>query len=192
MQFMPTKYLRWLEIGTFVSGIIILGLSSQYSLAWGVTLGMALIGSGLGLGGAMAMASGELTLWRGRYGITQDRGLTARLFGMVLALIGGALLAFAAARLLGWDKQLGAFLADRPGYAMLPVGVVMTALGAANLSGAWNRRGSVLGIFQSLKNWTGGSFLVLLELALVVMGLYEWIAPEAFDSWINSIFGPLL
>lgn len=188
---MQRKYLRRLEIGLFIGGIVLWGLSSEFEIIWMNTLGVALVGSALMLGGVMAMATGELALWRGRYGITRDQGLTARLFGMFLTLIGGALSAYVLASLLGLEQRIGAFLADRPGYAMLPLGVVLTALGAANLSGAWNRRGSFFGVFQSLKNWLGGGLLLCLGLSLVVVGLYEVLAPEAFDNLLESFLGPL-
>lgn len=188
---MQSQYVRWLEIGLFVSGIILWGFSIEFSLNWMAILGLALVGAGLVLSGFKAMSAGELGMWRGRYGVTQDRGLTARLFGLAFSLMGGALLAYVAARILGWDQRIGAFLADRPGYVMVPAGLLLIALGAANLIGAWNRRGSVMGIFQSLKNWFWGFISLVIGLAMLCTGMVEWIAPEAFDRWLESTLGSI-
>ena len=188
---MPIKYLRWSEIGLFAAGVILWGFSIETDRAWMTTLGITSIGLALMLGGILGMATGELSLWRGQYGVTRDRGLTARLFGLALSLIGGTLLAFAATRLLGWDDRLTAFLGDRPGFVMVPVGVLMLAIGAANLIGAWNRRGSFLGVFQSLKNWIGGLVFLVIGMGLLGLGLFEVAAPQAFDDLLNSFFEPI-
>jgi hypothetical protein len=188
---MPIKYLRWTEIGLFTAGVIVWGFSIESGNSWMTTLGITSIGLGLLLSGFTTMATGELTMWRGRYGVTRDRGLSARLFGLVLGLIGGALLAVAAARVIGLDDRLVAFLGDRPGFAMVPVGILSLALGAANLVGAWNRRGSLSGVFVSLKNWLGGLLFVAIGLILVGVGLYEVAAPQAFDDLLNSLFQPI-
>jgi hypothetical protein len=188
---MQPPYLRWLEIGLFVCGILFWGLSLQFKLDWMTTLGVSLVGTGLMLSGFKAMSAGELGMWRGGYGVTQDRGLSARLFGLAMGLVGGALLAYAGARILGWDQNAGAFLIERPGFGMIPLGVVLMAIGAANLIGAWNRRGSIMGVFQSLRNWALGLFAVFMGVILLSMGLIEWIAPEAFDRWLDTTFGSI-
>jgi hypothetical protein len=189
---MQRPYLRWLEIGLFVSGGILWGLSIQFALDWMTTLGFSLVGAGLILSGFKAMAAGELDMWQGGYGITRDRGLTARLLGLAMSFIGAGMLAYTAARILGWDARIAAFLTDRPGFVMVPLGLVLTAIGAANLIGAWNRRGSIMGVFQSLRNWIGGLIAVFIGLVLLCSGLVEWVAPEAFDRWLDSTFGPFL
>ena len=188
---MSYKYLRWVEVGMFVAGLIMWGVSVESGRAWMTTLGVASMGLALMLSGFMAMATGELTMWRGRYGVTRDRGLSARLFGLALSLIGGALLALAAGRLMGLDDGLAAFLRDRPGFAMVPIGLLLLTIGAANLVGAWNRRGSMIGVFQSIKNWIAGLLFVVLGLGLVGVGLYEVAAPQAFDDLLSSFFQPI-
>lgn len=188
---MPFKYLRWTEIGLFITGVFLWGFSIESGNAWMTTLGITATGLAILLGGFQAMANGELTMWRGRYGVTRDRGLTARLFGLGLGMIGGALLAVAAARVLGLDDRLAAFLGDRPGFTMIPAGVLLLAIGTANLVGAWNRRGSFMGVFQSLRNWAVGLICLLIGLILLCAGMIEWIAPEAFDGWLESTFGPI-
>jgi hypothetical protein len=188
---MPIKYLRWAEIGLFVAGVVLWGLSVETGRAWMTTVGITSTGVALMLGGIMAMATGELTLWRGRYGVTRDRGLTARLFGLAQSLTGGALLAVAAARILGVEDKLGTFFSNRPGFAMVPIGVLLLAIGVANLIGAWNRRGSFLSFFQSLRNWAAGLFFLVIGVVLIGLGLFEVADPQAFDQLIGSFFKPL-
>jgi hypothetical protein len=106
-------------------------------------------------------------------------------------MAGGALLAVAAARLIGLDDGLAAFLGDRPGFAMVPIGVLVLTIGAANLVGAWNRRGSFISVFQSIKNWIAGLLLVIIGLGLVGVGMYEVIAPQAFDEILTSFLQPV-
>lgn len=188
---MLLKYLRWAEIGLFVAGVILWGMAIETEKTWLATIGITSAGLALMLGGIMAMATGELALFRGQYGVTRDSGLTARLFGLALSLIGGSLLAVAAARLMGLDDNLGSFFRDRPGFVMVPVGVLLLAIGVANLVGAWNRRESLLGIFRSLQNWAAGLFFLLIGVGLVGLGLFEVAAPQSFDQLINSFFDPL-
>lgn len=186
---MRTQYLRWLEIGLFVSGIILWGLSIEIDLGWMTTLGLSLVGAGLLLSGFKAMSEGELGMWLGRVGVTRDHGLTARLVGLDLSLVGGALLAYVAARLAGCDRRVGAFLFDGPGYAISPLGLMMTASGAAKILGAWNRPTSFRGIVNSLRNWAGGALLLVFGSALMGLGIFEVIAPDAFDSLSRSLLG---
>lgn len=109
------------------------------------------------------------------------------------ALIGGVLLLVPAVLfLLGVPLQgmLGAVLA-RPGHALVPIGILLGVYGFGFLIGFVDRTGSLgeraFKVLLDVPGRIGGLILLFLGGLALLVGLYEWLRPEAFGQWVDEI-----
>lgn len=172
-------------------------LSLGFSLGWPRLGAMGV--AGLGLTGValgqfairerrlMFIRGGSMTLRAYRYFLYE--GVAAVPFGLAFAIAGGCALAAAASFLLGAgvDAIRDALLA-RPSLALIPVGAFLLC----------NGMGFVIGFRRSAESagdrlWLellhlparlGGAILVALGMAALLIGVFEFLQPDAFDrAW---------
>jgi hypothetical protein len=112
-------------------------------------------------------------------------GAAAALFGVVLVVAAIALATAGLAFTLGAEHELYRFLLARPGAALL------AAAGGAGVLGAREWRGSSRRLLASLPQRFGAAIMLLGGIALVAIGVFEVVAPAAFDGAIDRILEPL-
>ena len=118
-------------------------------------------------------------------------GPAAVLIGLVLVILGTALAAAGVSFVLGAEAGLYAFLLERPGFALVPLGLMFAAGGGARVIGARNWRGSAKRFLASIPERIGGSMLLLIGLALLAIGAFEIVMPDGFDDALDALLAPL-
>jgi hypothetical protein len=129
---------------------------------------------------------------RWRYVIYE--GFAAVPFGLSLIALGASLAALAALSITGHSiASLRDQMLARPGYALVPLGILLAAQGLGFLIGFSRRARSLRErVWISLMNLPGrlgGLILFAWGAAALVAGLVEWVAPELFRHWFQSLAG---
>jgi hypothetical protein len=157
-----------------------------------------LIGPGLILFAFGSFAAGADAIGR-RHTVERSRETTRRrtfegtgavLLGLMLVILSLGFAVAGAAFLRGSQQRLLAFLAGRPGFALVPAGLAVAAGGGARLFGARDWNGSLGRFLASLPERFSGTILLLSGLALIGAGMLDILAPAAFDNLIDSWLAP--
>jgi hypothetical protein len=158
-----------------------------------------LIGPGLLLFAAGVFAAG-LHAIIGRYVVERRdqlpgsyvfHGAAAILIGVVVLVAAAAFAVAGIAFLIGREHAVFEFLLDRPGPALFAAGLAAGAAGAARILGAQEWKGSLTTFLMHLPERIGGVMLLALGMALLAVGAFEIVAPEAFDALLDSLLEPL-
>lgn len=184
---------RWLIllVLTGVAGLLLLIAANHFHQPQLIGPGLLLFAVGTFAAGAEAISRRYMA---DRSNVTTRTpifvGPGAVLLGLVLVIMSLGLAVAGVAFLTGAQQTLLAFLLDRPGFALLPAGIAVGAGGIARVIGArdWNR--SPGRFLASLPERFSGALLLLFGLAMLAAGLFEFVAPAAFDRIVNSLLAP--
>jgi hypothetical protein len=173
-----------------------------FNLGWPRLAALGVIGFGLTalLFGFFAVSERRLMFIRGALGTPRDyryfiyEGVAAVPYG--LAFMVGALCLIAPAALffngISLERMRDAVLA-RPSFALVPVGALLLFHGLGFLIGFSRRAASVgdrLWIeLMHLPTRLTGLILIAWATTLLAVGLIEWLWPELFHQWFQSISG---
>ncbi len=175
---------------TFVVGAIAFLAWGEYERAWMLTL--ALLSGGAGL------IAGSLEIVLAQRGVNlqgvgrwyEQWGSALYPWAFVFLFIGGSLAAIGAVRLVGLDAPFAAYLAHRPGSALIVAGLVMGGTGAATVIGPRSWRDSRWDLLLRLPARLFGLLLIAVGIAAFILGTFELLAPSRFDQWLNAALGP--
>lgn len=114
-------------------------------------------------------------------------GVAARPWSFFFMLLGAGLAFAGLMTMIGLGENLQAVFLRRPGMVLLSTGSALLAVGVATLIGPPEWRVSLLQILVHIPHRFGGLLMAGVGLGAVVLGVFEIIAPSAFDSWVQSI-----
>ena len=117
-------------------------------------------------------------------------GPAAVLTGLVLVILGLAFAVAGAAFTVGAQDRLTSYLLARPGAALIAAGAASASGGIARVLGAREWKGSARGALTGMAERFGGTFLLLLGLALLGVGAFEVMQPAAFDDRLRELLAP--
>ncbi|TFH38025.1 MAG: hypothetical protein E4G99_00720 [Anaerolineales bacterium] len=178
-------------------GLVCLIIAGIALLAWGEyehdwMLTLALITGGVGL---LAGSVEILLAQRGRplQGVGrwyEEWGIALYPWSFVFLFVGLGLFTVGLLRSLGWSASFSAYLARRPGAALIVGGLVMAGSGAATVIGPISWRDSPWDLLLRLPARLLGGLMAIAGLAAVILGLFETISPAGFDQWLAATLGP--
>lgn len=173
-----------------ISGVVAWLVRGQYEQPWQLTLALLLSGLGLVAGGLETLLTqrGRLLDWLGQEG--DDWGFAFYPWAVVFFLAGLALLLAGILRSLGIASAFGAYLSQRPGVALFAGGIALFSAGLATVIGPASWRVTPVAFIIRLPSRLLGLVLTVAGLAAVILGLFEFLAPEAFDAWLQALLGP--
>jgi len=185
-----TRGRRWvivLAVGG-MAGLLLLIAADRFGRPELIGPGLLLFAAGTFAAGIEIITS-RYTYERNRAGWISDvfTGSAARLIGLALVILAAGIAAAGLSFVLGRQEELYVFALARPGIALVPLGVLMGAFGAARVIGAREWRGSLWRLLASLPHRIGGALLLLAGLVAVCVGLAELVAPEAFDEAVDRV-----
>ena len=175
---------------TLISGVIAFLVWGNSERAWQLTLALCLSGIGLVASGFETLFTqrGRLLDWLGQKG--DDWGIAFYPWAVVFFLAGLAMLAAGVLRTLRLSSAFGEYLSQRPGVALLASGIALSSAGLATVIGPASWRVTPVTFIVRLPARLLGLFMTMAGLAAIGMGLFEFVAPLAFDTWIQAVLGP--
>jgi hypothetical protein len=178
-------------------------LGASLGWPWLAALGALALGlTGVAYGG-LAAVERRLMFIRGptllgrrehRYRYFIYEGVAAVPYGLAFAIAGAALAGAALLFLLGTSLgQMRAAVLAQPHLALVPAGGALLAHGLGFLIGFSRTPASPGDRFsialQHLPARLGALILIGWALALLAVGLVEWLRPDVFDAGFRSVFG---
>lgn len=181
----------WLVAFFIVGGGIfsLLGINNDVPVL--ITLGFICTGAGCFVGSFSAVFFNRVGVWNLRWGREGTiQGIYSGFWGVIFFLTGAGLLALAVERILGKQRVLVDLAWQHPGIIILVPGLALMGIGLSRVSNPFERDIS-LGDFVTLLFYRlRGLIYLLLGLAMVVLGIYEILLPNAFDEFVRSTLGP--
>ncbi len=176
----------FIESCAFALGIVGIAAGNVFDMPKGVELGVFVIGVGFALAGLEGIITRQLALRLSDYGWDDWMGAPAVIVGLMQLLIGIAVIASAYALGSGRWPELINVLANRPGPMLAAMGFVVFGIGLVIFIVA-DRYGSKLRfIFVGLPRITIGVLSLILGIAMIGAGAWEWVHHPSFERFANS------
>jgi hypothetical protein len=178
-----SAFIEYCLLGAGLLGIV---AGNIFGLPKGVELGIALVGLGFALAGLEAIASRQMSLRFSEYGWDDWMGAPAVVVGLMQLLVGLAVIGSAYALNFGLWPHLINFLSARPGPLLFGIGLLMFGAGMVIVIVA-DRYGSKLRfIFVGLPRITVGVLSLILGVAIMSAGAWEWLHHPSFERFAES------
>ncbi len=118
------------------------------------------------------------------------RGTGAIFWGLLFLTLGLGTVAAAGVIFFDLGGAAERLLSDRPGIVIAPLGFIFLCTAVGWLSGDEQMNASVLMFIVTLPHRIGAVITLLFALAVLGVGLFELVAPEAFDQIVASLKPP--
>ena len=181
------RFLAFFEYLAVFVGIIAVIAGNFFALSKGVYLGIFLIGAGIALGGFEAIWTRRMCFRNSEDKWEAYAGTPAMIVGLMALLIGGAIVASAYLLADGlWHSTLH-YLARRPAPVLIAAGLLAIGMGVLMMLNPRGRQGVAWTIFVRIPRGTLGIIVITAGIAGVVLGVWEWLQPLAYDRFTNSL-----
>ena len=183
------RLLTFLEYCAIVVGIIAMVAAQLFALLKGFHLGLFLVGAGIALGGLESLATRRMSFRTSSEACEDYAGAPAVIWGFMALLVGAAVIGSAYLMDAGlWRTTLND-LTRRPGPVLAGLGLVVAGAGALLMFNRSGRRGIWWTLLVRIPKSMAGLVLVIVGLAAVGLGVWEWLDPKAFDRIARGAWG---
>lgn len=180
------RIVAFIEYCAFAVGIVGIVAGKALDLPKGVELGVFVIGLGFALAGLEGIVTRQLSLRFSDYGWDDWMGAPAVIVGLMQLIVGCAVIAGAYALGTGSWPGLVNFVANRPGPLLAAMGLIVFGIGLVIFIVA-DRYGSTLRfIFVGLPRIMIGVLSLILGIAMIGAGAWEWVHHPSFERFANS------
>lgn len=184
-----TGFLEWALVALGVIGIA----ASQFAdVPRGFFhFGVGLIGAGIALGGVESILTRRVGFRLHEDSGEDYSGPPAVIVGLMALLVGAAVVAAAYLIAEGqWNTTLNALM-RRPGPALIAAGSFVAGAGMLLLFIPGGREGLVRTLLVRAPRLLLGVVLLLGGFAVVALGGWEFVQPQAFDRFVRTLPGQL-
>lgn len=185
------RILGFLEYSAVVIGIIAVIVSQFFAIRNGYHLGIFLIGAGIALGGLESVFTRQPGFFQSTASREAYMGFPALIWGLMLLVIGAAVIA--AAYLLHdgvWQSTVDA-LRRRPGPLLAGGGLIAACVGTLLMLNPRGRRGVWWTLLIRIPKAILGLILLLGGLAAIGLGAWEWFEPRAYERFSKDMLARL-
>lgn len=179
-----------LELLAILAGGLIAYGGWRLSAPWLLNIGLAVTSLGIIAFGVDAMRTREDTYSIGDTEMPQTQtysGFAAIMSGLLMAMIGFAILVYALIALLGLQDRFLGYVSVHPGIALLFGGIMMVAFSFTLVLGSLEDRRSVWSLLGSLPARVFGLALLLVGIALILLGGFEVVSPVRYDALMDTL-----
>jgi hypothetical protein len=181
------RVLAFLEWNAVVIGIIAVIAGEYFALPRGFHLGVFLIGAGILLGGLESVYTRDPSFRLTDSGYDTYHGTPALIVGLMMLLVGTAVIASAYLLTEGsWHSTVN-YLMRRPGPVLAAAGLLLTGTGVLLMLNPSGRSGAGWTLLVRFPKAVAGIVLLAAGLAGVGLGAWEWFEPRAFDHFAKSV-----
>ena len=182
-----------------VLAVFLLAVAMIYAgntLAWSglQAIGVAILGLGLVGVGVDALRTRSFDMPVGSTLRSTSRfafkGPGAVFWGLLCLVLGLGTVTLSAIVLLGLQAAAERLVSDRPGIAIAPLGFIFLCTALGWLWGEVEMNSSLLMFIVTLPHRIGAVVTLVFALAVFGVGVFELVAPEAFDRIVESLRPP--
>lgn len=172
---------------TGVAGLLLLIAANRFDRPELIGPGLILFAIGIVTAGGHAVTTRYLRERRSvAPGSRVFEGPAAIFSGLAVIVLGLSMGVAGVAFLVGAEGALLDIALRRPGLALVPAGLASAAWGAGRVLGAREWRGSWWRLVANIPERIGGAMLLLLGAALLGLGGFELLAPDAFARALEN------
>lgn len=181
------RIFAFFQYSSVIIGIIAMIVSQFFSLRNGHHLGIFLIGAGIALGGLESLIYRQPAFFQSAASREAYMGMPAILWGIVLLILGGSVIASAYLLQDGvWHSTYSALL-RRPGPLLGAGGLIAACIGYMLMVNPRGRRGAWWTLLVRIPKVILGLILLLGGLAAIGLGVWEWFEPQAYTRFIRDM-----
>ena len=185
------RLIAFTEYAAVIIGLIAVIAGQFFQLPKGVHLGVFLIGAGILLGGLESIVTLQMGFRFSEDAYEAYAGAPALIIGVMTSLVGAGVIA--AAYLLAdgrWYSALN-YLARRPAPVLIAAGVLLSGAGVLMMLNPQGRTGWAWTLLVRVPRWMLGLVVLAAGMAGIGLGVWEWLAPLAFDEFVDKLKGHL-
>lgn len=181
------RMLAFFEYGAVLVGVIALVAANFFHAPRAIQVGVFLIGAGIALGGAESVFTRQPGLrFRSDAGAAYQ-GTPSVIWGLMLLLIGAAVIAWSYLMSRGLAAGVLAHLSRRPAPVLAAGGLLSLGAGAILMFNREGNRGAWRMLLLTVPRSLLGAALALAGVAAVGAGLWEWLDPQAFGRAARAL-----
>lgn len=185
------RILGFLEFGAIVLGIVALIAGQFFGLPKGFNLGIFLVGAGVALGGLESVVARRIGFRLSGDGGDAYDGAPAVVWGLMVLMIGAAIVAFAYVRAEGMMRPALEFLVRNPLLLVGAAGFLLAGIGALLVLNPRRRSHWAWRVFVRLPQLLAGTLLILAGLGVIGGGIWQRLDPRGFDQAVKPAFDRL-
>jgi len=175
-----------LEISLLAGGALVAVAGGELGIPVATSIGVEIIALDIALVGLEGIVTKKM-----KWGINQHvsetyRGIAAVALGLIMLTAGLGSGAVVIAQALHQEQSLFELFFSRPGFLLLLIGGIMLLRGLAGMIGALEWSKNTLTRFGASLERLASLFLFLLGAVLLILGVFDIIAPNAFQQLISS------
>lgn len=182
------RLIAFIEYAAVIVGILALVAGRFFDLPKGFQLGVFLVGAGIALGGAEAIATRRMAFRSSEDAYEAYAGAPALIVGLMALLVGAAIIG--AAYLLAdgtWHATVN-HLTRRPAPVLAFAGLLLACIGILMMLNPHGRTGMAWTLLLYVPRVLVGIVLAAAGLAGIGLGAWEWLDPQAFDRFAADYF----
>lgn len=180
------RLIAFIEWAAVVIGVGAIVAGRFFALPQGLHLGVFLVGAGFALGGLEALAMRRMPFRMSDDAYESYAGLPALIVGLMVLLVGAAVIG--AAYLLEermWHATVS-YLARRPAPVLAAGGLLLAGIGVLMMLNPQGDRGMAWTLLVRAPSVLLGVIVATLGAASVILGVWEYLDPAAFDRLAAS------
>lgn len=178
------RLIAFVEYAAVVVGIIGIIAGRFFELPKGFELGVFLIGAGIGLGGIEALLTRRMPFRPSQDAYEDYAGAPAVIVGLMVLLIGAGIVGAAYLLADGLWASTVSHLTRRPAPLLAAAGLLLAGIGLLMMLNPRGRVGLAWTLLVRLPRTTLGAVLVVAGIAVIGLGVWEWLEPLAYERFI--------
>jgi hypothetical protein len=176
----------FIEYAAVVAGIGAMVAGHFFGVSKGFQFGVFLIGAGIALGGIEAVVTQRMPFRASDDAYAAYEGPPALIVGFMCLLVGAAVVASAYLLAEGlWPKAVN-YLTRRPGPLLVAAGMLVIGTSVLMMLNPRERSGWAWRLLVYFPRSLLGLILVAAGLAAIAGGVYEWLEPQAFQTFAEK------
>jgi len=180
------RLIALLQYVALVTGSIGMIAGQFFGLAKGFNLGVFVAGAGFALGGIDSLVTRRMVFRPSDEAYENYAGTPAVIVGLMALVIGAAMIG--AAYLLDneqWHSTVS-YLTRRPAPLIAVGGLFLVGFGVLMMLNPQGRSGWVWRILVYFPRWLLGLAVVAAGIAVIALGAWEWLDPQAAHAFIRD------
>lgn len=182
------RILGFLEFGAIVIGIVAMIAGQFFGLPKGFNLGIFLVGAGIALGGLESVLTRQMGFRLAGEPGEAYAGAPAVIWGLMVLMVGAAIVGFAYVRAEGLVRPTMEFLVRNPLVLASAAGFLLAGTGALLVLNPQRRSHWAWRVFVRLPQVLAGAVLILAGVGVIGGGLWQRLDPRGFEQAAKPVF----
>ena len=181
------RLIAFIEYAAVLAGIAAMVAGHFFALPKGFQFGVFLVGAGIALGGFEALITQRMGFRASDDAYHHYAGAPAIIIGLMCLLIGSAIIGGAYLLAEGLWPRTESYLTRRPAPLLGAAGFLIAGMGVLMMLNPQGHSGWLWRLFVYVPRFLLGLVLLAAGIAAMGAGVWEWLQPDAFQSFVHQV-----